>query len=338
MSKAVLSPSECHQRLLSRPGSLAFQGQALTPWRRTLRTKLQQCLGLDHMPKPGPLKVRHLWQRELSTGKIEKILLRAEPGADIPAYICIPHGSKGKTPWMICLQGHSTGMHNSIALDPEETQPIQVEGDRDFAIGCMSRGIAALAIEQRSLGERREKKQQRISYHNPCHDTAMRALMLGRTLLGERVYDVTRALDYLHTRKDVSHVGIMGNSGGGTVACYSAALDPRIQFLMASCCFCTYKASILSIHHCADNYVPGLATLADLADIVGLFAPRPAVIVAGKEDAIFPLPGVLAAHRKLKRIYRAAGAPSACPLVIGPEGHRFYAELGWSAAHALGWS
>jgi dienelactone hydrolase len=225
-------------------------------------------------------------------------------------------------------------MHNSVGLDPEEQGSLPVEGDRDFALGCLARGIAALAIEQRSLGERREKKQQRISYHNACHDAAMRALMLGRTLLGERVYDVGRALAYLATRDDVdpARLGVMGNSGGGTVACYAAALMPEFSLLLASCCFCTYRASILSIHHCSDNYVPGLALLADLPDVVGLVAPRAAVIVAGKDDPIFPLRGVRDAHRRLRKIYRAAGAPEACPLVIGPEGHRFYAELGWREA------
>ncbi len=283
------------------------------------------------MPPPGPLRVRSLWRRELAGGTVEKIVFRSEPGADVLAYACVPRGASGRLPWMICLQGHSTGMHNSIGLDPDEEHPIEVEGDRDFALGCMARGVAALAIEQRSLGQRSEKKQQRISYHNPCHDAAMRALMLGRTLLGERVYDVSRALDYLATRSDVDprRIGALGNSGGGSVASYAAALDPRLRLLVASCSFCTYAASLLAIHHCADNYVPGLAAQADLSDVVGLVAPRPAVIVAGKGDLIFPLPGVLAAHRKLKRIYRAAGAPDACPLVVGPEGHRFYADLGW---------
>jgi dienelactone hydrolase len=338
MTTLHLSPSECHERLLRRPGSLAFRGQALGPWRRALRAALRGSLGLDRMPAPGPLRVRRLWRRELPQGTVEKLVFRAEPGADVPAYACVPRGVRGPLPWMICLQGHSTGMHNSIGLDAGEQAAIAVEGDRDFALGCLERGVAALAIEQRSLGERQERKQQRVSYHNACHDGAMRALMLGRTLLGERVYDVARGLDYLATRRDVApgRVGVMGNSGGGTVACYAAALLPQLQFLMASCCFCTYRDSILSIHHCADNYVPGLAALADFPDIVGLFAPRPAVIVAGERDPIFPLPGVQAAHRKLRRIYRAAGAPEACPLVVGGEGHRFYAELGWREALRLG--
>jgi hypothetical protein len=66
-----------------------------------------------------------------------------------------------------------------------------------------------------------------------------------------------------------------------------------------------------------------------MADLLGLFAPRPLVVVAGREDGIFPLGGVLVAFEQLRRIYAAAGAEEACHLVIGEGGHRFYAADAW---------
>lgn len=87
---------------------------------------------------------------------------------------------------MICVQGHSSGMHNSIGVDREdETRPLEIQGDRDFGIQCMSRGIAALCLEQRSFGERREQKQATL-FPGMCHEAAVHALMLGRTLIGDR--------------------------------------------------------------------------------------------------------------------------------------------------------
>ncbi|MBU4200960.1 MAG: hypothetical protein KJ919_13695 [Verrucomicrobia bacterium] len=152
-------------------------------------------------------------------------------------YVCLPRDVRPPYRFMVCLQGHSTGMHNSIAVQREdETKPLKVEGDRDFGLGCMSHGIAALCIGQRSFGERREQKQRQISPHG-CHDATMQALMLGRTLIGERVYDVDRGIDYLSQRgdADLSSIGVMGNSGGGTISVFSAALLPRIAFAMPSC-------------------------------------------------------------------------------------------------------
>ncbi|MCA1808939.1 MAG: alpha/beta hydrolase family protein, partial [Lentisphaerae bacterium] len=123
--------------------------------------------------------------------------------------------------------------------------------------------------------------------------------------------------------------GVMGNSGGGTTSLFAAALLPRIAFAMPSCYFCTFRDSIMSIRHCACNYLPGLLKYADMADIMGLFAPKPVVLVAGRHDPIFPIAATRAAFRDLRQIYRACGAPARCHLVEGPGAHRFYADEAW---------
>ncbi len=328
------SPSVYHKQLVKRTQpELAFTGGDLKKWQGKLRRKLKQLVG-EIPAERGRLNDRILWKREHSLGEIQKIVFTSEPYSDVPAYVCLPKNAEPPYDFMICLQGHSTGMHNSIAVDiNDEAKKIQVAGDRDFALGCMKRGIAALCIEQRAFGERKENVQKQVSSHG-CHDATMQALMLGRTLIGERVFDVDRGIDYLKTRDDVNFktLGVMGNSGGGTVSLFSAALLPRIKFAMPSCYFCTFEDSIMSIYHCADNYIPNLFQYAEMADVLGLFAPNPVVVVAGLKDEIFPVEGVKRAFRRLKKIYNAAGAGSRCRLVIGAEGHRFYAEDAWPFA------
>jgi len=326
-----LSPSELHRHLMcNTKQALAYDGGDVPAWQRRLRRKLRQLVGL--MPRERvPLNARSLWKRDHALGAIEKIAFTAEPYSDVLAYLCLPRNAQPPYRTMICLQGHSTGMHNSIAVDLEaNAKPIKVEGDRDYALGCMARGIAALCIEQRSFGERSERLQEHVAPQG-CHDATMHALMLGRTLIGERVFDVDRGIDYLKTRGDVdfTRLGVMGNSGGGTISVFSAALLPRLKLAMPSCYFCTFRDSVMSIYHCADNYVPGLLQYAEMADVLGLFAPRPVVVVAGKEDGIFPIKGVRKAFADLKRIYRAAGAENRCHLVVGPGDHRFYADAAW---------
>ncbi len=302
-------------------------------WQHRLKRKLRLLLGLMP-PVPIPLNVRTLWRHELEWGRVEKIVFASEPGADIPAYVCLPWNTKPPYDWMICLQGHTSGMHLSVALDQEtERKPIEIAGDRDFARSCVKKGMAALCIEQRSFGERNENMQKQVSPHG-CHDAAMQALLVGRTLLGERLWDVDRAIDYIETRADarLETLGIMGNSTGGTLSLYAAALLPRIRFSMPSCCFCTFINSIGSIYHCVDNYIPGILRYAEMADILGLFAPKPVVLVAGKYDNIFPIKATRRAFKHLKEIYRAAGAEERCHLLVGKEGHRFYADLAWPVA------
>ena len=200
----------------------------------------------------------------------------------------------------------------------------------DFGIGCMQRGVAALCIEQRSFGERSECAMETPS-GDCCQDAAMHALFLGRTLLGERVFDVDRAIDYLMARGDADprRIGVTGNSTGGMIALFAAALLPRIRFAMPSSCFSSFRDSVLAMGHCSCNYVPGLLKVADMADIAGLIAPKPLVLVHGQSDHLFPIRSTRRAFREVRVTYEAAEAAGKCALVVGPGGHRFYGDLAW---------
>jgi hypothetical protein len=72
-----------------------------------------------------------------------------------------------------------------------------------------------------------------------------------------------------------------------------------------------------------------MSTLCDMSDLAGLAAPRPQLIISGKEDAIFPIHAVHEAFARAKEIYAAAGAPDALRLFVGQGGHRYYAEPVW---------
>lgn len=318
--------------------ALAYDGSDFKTWQKKLSAKLIERMGYDQLPADKtPQNVRTLWRREHELGVIEKLVFTSEEGSDVACYLCLPHAAlsaktTGPVPAFVCLQGHTSGMHHSIGVQQDdETQPMEVAGDRDFGIGCMKRGVIGLCVEQRSFGERKEKKQKHVSTQG-CNDASMHALMLGRTLAAERVHDVACAVKLLQSRDDVDNerIGVMGNSGGGTITLHASMVD-GITLAMPSCGFCTYKASLMSIHHCVDNYLPGILKWAESADIAGLYAPRPLVIVAGKDDEIFPIEDAKAAFKEVQRIYTAAGAPDNCKLVIGPEGHRFYADLAWGA-------
>ena len=336
MNRLQFSPSQYHLRIAEdvRP-TLGYAGGDVAAWQAKLRKKLRLMLGMRRL-QPSPLSSRSLWSIEHPEGRIEKVVFQSEPGSHVMAYVCLP--KKGKPPYdfWVCLQGHSTGAHVSIGRAfQNESEEFQIEGDRDFGIECMRRGYAAICLEQRSFGERAEAVQAFTK--EGCHDASMQALLLGRTLVGERVTDVDRAIDYLEARGDarMDRIGVLGNSGGGTTSIYSAALLPRVAAAMPSCSLCTFRSTLLRIHHCSCNYVPGILGVAEAGDILGLFAPKPVVVVCGEKDDIFPIAGTKEAYSKLEEIYRACGAADRCRLAIGKEGHRFYAALGWAEMESL---
>jgi len=137
------SPSFYHRDLAARTQqTMRYSGGDVVSWQGSLRGKLRELLGYrDEVAPRVSLEVRTLWQREHPLGRIEKIVFRAEPGVDVPAYVCLPGNAKPPYTFFICLQGHTSGMHNSIAVTYEdESKTMEVDGDRDFGLGCMARG------------------------------------------------------------------------------------------------------------------------------------------------------------------------------------------------------
>jgi dienelactone hydrolase len=324
------SPSQYHECLMAgMPREFAWTGQEFGPWQAGLRARLRELIGW--MPAERcPLNVRELEREETGQYVRTKLVFTAEECADVPAQLLIPKRVRPPLPAMVCLQGHSPGMHISVGQARNEEDRESIAGDRDFALQAVRNGFVALAIEQRCFGEREEAHLQ-SHWDNRCLDAVFHSLMLGRTVPGERVWDVMRGIDLLqeHPAVDAGRIACMGNSGGGTVTFYAACLDERIGLAVPSCSFCTYADSIMRIQHCGDNYVPGILRAAEEGELAGLIAPRRLLVMAGAEDPIFPIGGVRKAFATAKTIFAAAGCAGHVRMTVGPGGHRFYADQAW---------
>ncbi len=298
-------------------------------WQIAARARLRALLGLDRItPAAEDL---FAVEKEDDRGDFTDYRLRfqSEEGYFVPCHLWVPKGAAGKLPLVICLQGHSTGFHISMGKPIYPNDEVSISGgDRDFAVQIVKQGYCALAIEQRNFGECADA----VNKKRGCTVPSLSALLLGRTTVGERVFDIQRAIDIIPRHFpviDTSAIACMGNSGGGTATIYAAAIEERICLAMPSCALCTYKDSIGAMHHCTCNFVPNIAPEFDMGDLCGLIAPRPLVVVSGAQDAIFPHGGVAESVAVARTYYAAAGAPDRCVWIEGPEGHRFYADLSW---------
>ena len=218
------------------------------------------------------------------------------------------------------------GMDDTVGINPDGTEREEPGGyHQDFAIRLCRQGMAVIAPELRGFGRRREAKDQAgAPTRNSCHAAAWWGIMLGKPLLGSRVWDVLRTLDVLAAlpEVDAGRIGIMGGSGGGAVALFAAALEPRLRAVVISNYLSTFKDSILAMAHCHCNYVPGLLQDAEMYDIAALIAPRPLLVAAGTDDPIFPLPAVLEAFEHLRDAYQALAAPDHLEKDVFAAGHQ----------------
>jgi dienelactone hydrolase len=300
-------------------------------WQRQLGAKIVELLG-GFPDARSAVHAKTLDVREFPGYKREKFIFESRPGVGVLGYLLTPANTQGRHPTVICIPGHGRGADDIVGIDEHgndrtDKPPYQ----RDFAIQVVERGLAAVAIEPMAFGCRRDAKTAAKGLGNTaCQPSAGSALLLGETMIGWRVYDVMRTIDWIETRPelDAKRVGCMGISGGGTCTLFSAALEPRIKAAFVSGYLNTFRDSIMSLSHCIDNYVPGILNWAEQYDVAGLIAPRPLFSEGGDRDPIFPVAATRESYQRVKKVYQVFGAPENVQQQVFSGVHEFHGEQG----------
>ena len=317
-------------KIRSTKSIMAFRKEdVFDEWKIRAQKKLEELLGLPF----AICEDQFVIMKEHDTELYHQVCFefQSEEGYFVSGDLLIPIGAKKPLPVVICLQGHSSGKNISMGIRKYDTDTESMMAGRDFAIQSVKEGYCAVVIDQRYMGE---------SGHNEngspgcCSmNQALPSILIGRTAIGERVWDVERLIDvmekYFADYIDKERIICLGNSGGGTTTFYAAALDERIYMAVPSCAVCTFEDSIVDIHHCCCNYVPGIRQYFNMGDIGCLIAPRKLIVTCGIYDEIFPLKGVEESYATIEKVYQVHGCEENCILVKGNGGHQFYPGDVW---------
>jgi dienelactone hydrolase len=300
-------------------------------WQKQLRAKLTELLG-GFPQERTPLEALVIETREFPAYRRERVLFTSRPGVKVAAWLLTPKENKAPHPVMICVPGHGRGADDIVGIDDKGRERATKDGyQHDFALQVVEHGVAALAIEPMAFGCRRDPiTKKKGAGSSACQPAAGSALLFGETMIGWRVYDVMRSIDWIATRPDLDakRVGCMGISGGGTCTEFSAALEPRIKVAMISGYLNTFRDSILSLSHCIDNYVPGILQWAESYDVAGLIAPRPLFVESGTRDPIFPIDASRDSFARVKKVYEVFGAGQNVAQEVFEGVHLFYGKQG----------
>jgi len=132
----------------------------------------------------------------------------------------------------------------------------------------------------------------------------------GRLLMGERLWDCMRAVDWLvsQAQVDASRIGRAGLSLGGEMAMWLGAMDTRIT-AECSAGFLTTMDQ-MEQKHCMCWKFDGLRDLVDYADIYAMTAPRALQCQNGLQEGEtqFYVPLARQALGEIKPAYRDLGA------------------------------
>ena len=268
---------------------------AARQWQREVRARLLPLLKLDDLVAGRAhiaLDPHVIHVQGKDTYEEREIEINATPQRRIRILVTAPKNVKGPWPAVVCIHGHG-GDRRSV----HDKQSIY----KGFAAALAAKGYVTVSAD--------------VGRHKVYEDN--------RTLMGERLWDLTRCVDYLVAMPDVNskRIGCAGLSLGGEMAMWLAAMDTRIVATLSSG-FLT-RMDQLEQNHCMCWKFEGLRELVDFADIYALAAPRALLCQNGAKEPPSQFPPAIArkAMTEIQVAYADAGKPHNVALLVHDGGH-----------------
>lgn len=278
------------QRYTARPA------EAARGWQQGLRSQLLDRLRLtDLAAARGTLLFNESLQRSESNRDytVSELWIRSTPGRFMKVVVAKPLNATGPLPAVVCIHGHQGSRWTPFS-------PIE-SIYKCFGEALVKKGFVVISTD---VG-------QHLVYEQ------------GRTLMGERLWDCTRCVDYLRSLPEVDpkRIGCAGLSLGGEMAMWLGAMDERVAATV-SAGFLTYMDQ-MEHNHCLCWKFDGLRELVDYPDLYAMIAPRALQCQNGLKEGEtqFTVPLARKAMAEVQAAYRDLGVPNNAELDVHGGAH-----------------
>jgi hypothetical protein len=275
-------------------------------WQKNVRAKLSQLLRIDDLiSMKGSIAFcpEELSFEDKGTYNVRELEINSTLGRRISIVVTVPTLKAEPFPAVVCLGGHGGNQYSPYDQHTFARENAKPESDpyRGFGTVLAKRGYVTISTT--------------VSQHK-VHEK-------GRLLMGERLWDVIRCVDYIESMPQVdrSRIGCAGLSLGGEMAMWLGAVDERITATVSSGFLTTMDQ--MEQNHCMCWKFEGLRALVDYADIYSLIAPRPLQCQNGimEPPTQFYVPLARQAMEEIRTIYRDLGRPENAVLDVHEAGH-----------------
>src|SRR5262249_42756952 len=143
------------------------------------------------------------------------------------------------------------------------------------------RGIAVCAADVRGLGGMEPKYSAGSAHYARSHQSeenyAWASLILGRSLLGQRVTDIVAIVRALARAYPQARIGVAARGRLTVSALCAAAIEPAIAKVYLAGHLTSWRSLLESEEYRETfaNFVPGVLAVTDLPEIAKAVAPRP---------------------------------------------------------------
>jgi cephalosporin-C deacetylase-like acetyl esterase len=273
----------------------------LTQFREHVAGEVRASLRLSAAADPSPPQVRVVSEESKTGYRVQTLRFVGATGVEWPASLAIPDG-EGKKPAVLLL--------GPEAPSDDDVARLVGSGNVVFALQLPPGVKDAESAKSGLLG--------------PFYMATLRAFLVGKNLVGIRVDDVLRGVEWLSKQSnvDATQMSAQGTGPMGIVLLHAAVLEPRIASITLDQTLVSYRNAVEEpvTQDLAQSVIPGVLEHYDLDDLVMAVAPRAVTVTdpidgAGKtvEASAFrrQYAWVVAADRKLHLVDQLRVEPAA---------------------------
>jgi len=285
----------------------SHSADSASAWQKDVRARLFQLLKMDDLiAKKGTVafKPKELSAADRGAYHVKEVEIDSTANRRIRIIVTLPTLQKGPFPAVVCIGGHGSSLHSPYSEHTVTKDSAKAQSDhiyRGFGTALAKRGYVTISTT--------------VSQHKVYEE--------GRLLMGERLWDLIRCVDYLESMPEVdrSRIGCAGLSLGGEMAMWLGAMDERIATTVSAGFLTTMDH--MEQNHCRCWKFPGLRELVDYADIYSLIAPRALQCQNGMLEPVsqFNVPLARRAMEEVRIIYCDLGKPENVVLDVHAGGH-----------------
>ncbi|NPV07259.1 MAG: hypothetical protein HPY83_04755 [Anaerolineae bacterium] len=291
-----------------------------------LRQKIRELSGMNGLSDCA-LEPEIISTRDAGEYLVEEVILHTRPYTRVPCTVMIPKSLAAPAPAAVCLHGHGGRFDLGRAWPAGEASSDAYERTAPYALDLVLRGYVTVSADAPYFGDRARRDETGAVIPWDEAVCMMHELLLGRTSFATMTWDDMRIVDYLCSRDDVDagRVAAIGLSMGGSRTMHLAALDERIKVACPCNHPATYKGRIANqawfgFH----TTIPGILRYADQPQILALVAPRPLLVMNGKDDFTY---GDDECQAYVRQVYEMLGVPERFDFYKSPYGHAFIREM-----------